>query len=102
MASENENSNQSIRPKSEISSTGLSDPYCSLQRVQIIRYGYSLTRSEGFNLEPLFRTGPTATGGGAFFFDVGDMRALAAPPPAVALWHGAAAPPAGAYREPER
>ena len=29
MASENENSNQSIRPKSEILGTGLSDPDCS-------------------------------------------------------------------------
>ncbi len=42
--------------------------------------------------------------GGAFLFGVGHMRALAAPPPVVALWHGEAAPPAGAYpsREPER
>ena len=46
-----------------------------------------------------YREGPPAEGpepalGAGRFFFVGDMRALAAaPPPVVALWHGAAAPP---------
>jgi hypothetical protein len=48
------------------------------------------------------------TGGALSSFSAGDMRALGAPPPVVALcqWHGAAVPqapsPAGAYRKPQR
>jgi hypothetical protein len=51
---------------------------------------------------------PALTGGALSLFSVGDMRALGAPPPVVALcqWHGAAMPqapsPAGAYRKPQR
>ena len=38
MASENENSNQSIRPKSEILGTGLGDPDCTLEL--LIKFGF--------------------------------------------------------------